>query len=208
MKRPGLDRECGTRSLYRIAVLLSARRSCSSSVPAPRSPRRRASRAPRPLARGRCPPPPAPTVGATGRALAAHSFIAAPNALGGGGDIGMPQRRGGTQPDVAADGRRRPQLNSIVGCAGGGESCVGVIGDRGAREASSMSSAAARPTSAVRACKACHQPLAHRASGLGRGDAGRFLDPTRAAPLRAPSCPWRAQRPNSSTKPPEHRDRR
>ncbi len=63
----------------------------------------------------------------------------------------MPQRRGGTQPDVAADGRRRPQLNSIVGCAGGGESCVGVIGDRGAREASSMSSAAARPTSAVRA---------------------------------------------------------
>ena len=29
---------------------------------------------------------------ATGRALAAHSSIAAPNALGGGGDVGMPQR--------------------------------------------------------------------------------------------------------------------
>ena len=153
--------------------------------PAPaqtRPPRRRASRAPRPLARGRFPPH--LRVHRRAQSTAAWATAMPTGAV----EVAMGQTpsyrpcRFATRPGPAL-----PIASSTDAYA---RCDVGSLERRPSHLRAHRRGARAR---AVRACKACHQPLAHRASGLGRGDAGRFLDPTRAAPLRAPSCPWRAQ---------------
>ena len=154
--------------------------------PAPaqtRSPRRRASRAPRPLARGRCPPP--LNARRTADATAAWATAMRPGAVevGDGADVVLSagSLRAPPWPGAAhRELRRTPALDVAWGRSSGGQAiCARIEAELGRGPCALASSG--------------HQPLAHRASGLGPGDTGRFLDPTRAAPLRAPSCPWRAQ---------------
>ena len=149
--------------------------------PAPaqtRPPRSRASRAPRPLARGRCPP----HLRAHRRADASAAWAPAmpPGAVEGamGQTPSYRPCRSATRPGPGAahrafDGRLRSS----------GAPGRSIIGQRGCARLSAE--AQRRPCALARHA---HRPLAHRASGLGPGGARRLPEGPRAAPLRAPSC--------------------
>ena len=138
--------------------------------PAPaqtRPPRRCASSAPRPLARGRCPSP----LHAERRADASAAWATAmrPGAVEGAMGQTSSCRPGRCAP---RPGRPLPIANFDGRLRSSGAPGRSIIGQRGCARLSAE--AQRRPCALTRHA---HRPLAHRASGLGRADARRLPKP-------------------------------